>query len=314
KLRIVESWQRRGRVVAMTGDGINDAPALRTANIGVAMGITGTDVSKEAADMVLADDNFASIVHAVEEGRGIFDNIRKYLYYLLSCNAGEIMTMFLGVALAGVLGLVPPEGVGFFLPLTAAQLLWINLITDGPPALALGLDPKSPDVMDRPPRQQRRGIISRRGWLMIGGMGLVMTIGTLFVLDGAYPGGLTDMFVRYRDDLDLAEHHARTLAFSTLVLFQLFNVLNNRSFVESAFVRLFENKLLWAAIALSLLLQLAVVYVPFLQTAFFTTALTAGDWLVAVLVASSGLVIAEIAKLLTRRQERALHTTRSAAH
>src|SRR5262249_41598195 len=138
KLRIVEALQRKGHIVAMTGDGINDAPALKTANIGVAMGITGTDVSKEAADMVLTDDNFASIVKAIEEGRGIYDNIQKYLIYLLSTNSGELLTMFAGVMLAGALGLVSADG-GLFLPLLAAQLLWINLITDGPPALALGV-------------------------------------------------------------------------------------------------------------------------------------------------------------------------------
>jgi Ca2+-transporting ATPase len=167
KLRIVGALQRKGHIVAMTGDGINDAPALKTANIGVAMGITGTDVSKEAADMVLTDDNFASIVKAIEEGRGIYDNIRKYLLYLLSSNAGELLTMFAGVTFAGVLGLASAEP-GLFLPLLAAQLLWINLITDGPPALALGVDPKDPDVMGRPPRRWRahqRGLVApRRHW------------------------------------------------------------------------------------------------------------------------------------------------------
>ena len=150
KLRIVESLQRKGHIVAMTGDGINDTPALKTANIGVAMGITGTDVSKEAADMVLTDDNFASIVKAIEEGRGIYDNIQKYLIYLLSTNFGELLTMFAGVMLAATLGLVSADA-GLFLPLLAVQLLWINLITDGPPALALGVDPTNQNVMKRPP-------------------------------------------------------------------------------------------------------------------------------------------------------------------
>lgn len=312
KLRIVESWQRKGHVVAMTGDGINDAPALKTANIGIAMGITGTDVAKEAADMVLTDDNFASIVQAIEEGRGIFDNIRKYLYYLLSCNAGELLTMFLGVMLAGVLGLINPGEGGFFLPLMAGQLLWINLITDGPPALALGLDPKDSSVMDRLPRRQGHGIISARGWFMIVGVGALMMFGTLFVLDAYYPGGLFAMWVRYPNDLALAERHARTMAFTTLVIFQMFNVFNNRSTKRSAFFRMFDNRLLWASVVLSVLLQGAVVYVPFLQRAFQTTALSAGDWLVAIVVGSTVLIVMEIIKLAQAWRDASIQAQRSA--
>jgi P-type Ca2+ transporter type 2C len=164
KLRIVDALQRRGATVAMTGDGVNDAPALKSADIGVAMGITGTDVSKEAADMVLADDNFATIVAAVEEGRAIFANIRKFLRYLLSSNIGEVMTMFFGVLLADVIGLAAEGKTVVALPLLATQILWINLVTDGAPALALGVDPAEPGLMSQPPRARTEGVITRRMW------------------------------------------------------------------------------------------------------------------------------------------------------
>jgi P-type Ca2+ transporter type 2C len=303
KLRIVGALQRKGHIVAMTGDGINDAPALKTANIGVAMGITGTDVSKEAADMVLTDDNFASIVKAIEEGRGIYDNIRKYLLYLLSSNAGELLTMFAGVMLAGLLGLASAD-LSLFLPLLAAQLLWINLVTDGPPALALGVDPKDPDVMEREPRQRGKGVLTTEDWLRLGGIGLVMMVGTLAVLDAYYPGGMFTLFATANSPNAFDEAHARTMAFTTLMMFQLFNVFNCRSPWRSAFSGFFENRWLIGAVAVSLFTHVLVVYLPFLQHAFHTVPLSAPDWLIATGVAATLLAAMELTKLWLRMERR----------
>ncbi|HZC85059.1 MAG TPA: HAD-IC family P-type ATPase, partial [Rubrobacter sp.] len=289
KLRIVDALQKNGQIVAMTGDGVNDAPALKRADIGVAMGITGTDVSKEAADMVLTDDNFASIVAAVEEGRSIFDNIQKFLRFLLSSNIGEVLTVFLGVVLAGVIGLTAGGEGALVLPLLATQILWINLITDGAPALALGLDPAEPEVMNRPPRPVGSGVITRRMWGGIAFVGIIMAAGTLLVLDFGLPGGL----IQGSGDLP----YARTMAFTTLVLFQLFNAPNARSDERSAFHQWFRNSWLLGALVLSIALQILVVYAPFLQPAFGTVSLNLGDWLVCVAVASSVLWLRELSKL-----------------
>jgi Ca2+-transporting ATPase len=292
KLRIVLALQRNGDTVAMTGDGVNDAPALKRADIGVAMGITGTDVSKEAADVVLTDDNFATIVEAVEEGRGIFDNIRKFLRYLLSSNIGEVFTMFFGVVFVKTIGL-RAEGDAIVLPLLATQILWINLVTDGPPALALGIDPADDEIMNRPPRPRGEGVLTRKMWIGIVIVGTVMATGTLFMLDATLAGGLIEA------DGDLL--YAQTMAFTTLVMFQLFNVFNSRSDERSAFHGLFRNPWLWGAVGVSLALHVAVIYVPFLQRAFSTTNLAPSDWLYCAVVASSVLWIRELSKVFNRR-------------
>lgn len=291
KLRIVKALQRDRAIVAMTGDGVNDAPALKTADIGVAMGIMGTDVAREAADIVLADDNFASIVAAVDEGRAIFANIRSFLRYLLSSNIGEVLTMFFGVLFAGRIGLPTENGV-VVLPLLATQLLWINLVTDGAPALALGVDPPEPDLMRQPPRPNGEPVITGEMWRGIFFNGVVMATATLLVLDASLPGGMIAGVGSLR--------YAQTMAFMTLTLAQFFNVFNSRSDTRTAFRGMFANQWVWGALAVSVVLQIIVIYVPPLQHAFGTTALAPIDWARCVVAASAVLWIRELSKLVLR--------------
>ena len=305
KLKIVESLQRQGNIVAMTGDGVNDAPAVKTADIGVAMGITGTEVTKQSAKMILADDNFSTIVEAVREGRGIFDNIRKFLRYLLSSNVGEVFTVFGGVMLAGFLGITQPGSQGVTVPLLATQLLWINLLTDAAPALAMGVDPSTDDVMARKPRKLTDRVIDGQMWGDIIFIGLIMAAVTLIGMDMHLAGGLfTDRSVdAVGHDAQMTE--ARTMGFTILVFAQMLNALCSRSHDQSVFVGLFANKWLWAAIALSTLLQVAVIYVPFLNAAFGTVPLSVGAWFECLGLAMIVLVASELRKCVLRMMSKA---------
>ena len=275
KLRVVRAWQRRGQVVAMTGDGVNDAPAVKAADIGIAMGVTGTDVTKEASDMVLTDDNFASIVSAVEEGRSIYDNVQKFIHYLLSCNAGEVMLMFFAAV------------AGWPTPLAAIQILWLNLVTDGLPALALGLEPPERDIMTRPPRPPKEPVITVRRGLVILAHGALVTLVTL--------GGFWFTWRGSRDPAVIA--HAQTVTFCVAAFAQLFFAIGCRSDRRTAFeIGFFRNPALLAAIAISSLLQVAVVTLPFTRPVFEVRTDLGREWLLVIALALVPLTVIEAGK------------------
>jgi Ca2+-transporting ATPase len=276
KLRVVTALQKNGHIVAMTGDGVNDAPALKKADIGVAMGITGTDVSKEAAAMMLTDDNFASIVAAVEEGRGVFGNIKKYLMYMLSSNIGEILL----VASASLVGLP--------LPLSAVQILYVNLATDGLPALALALDPPEPDLMRRKPRNPRTGIFTR-------------PVVTLMIAGGLWSGAVNLGVFAWALNSGRSIEEAMTMTFVSLVLIQFFKAYNFRSDRHSVLNQPFANKWLNLAIVWELVLLSLIVYLPFLHEPFGTFSLPLIDWAIVITLAFTVSPVLEVAKWMVRR-------------
>jgi len=278
KLKLIQAFQSQQLIVSMTGDGVNDAPALRKADIGVAMGITGTDVAKEAAEMVLLDDNFATIVAAVEEGRVIYDNIRRFIKYLLSCNASEIAVMLIGPLL------------GMPIPLLPLQILWMNLVTDGLPALALGVEPAEKNVMKRPPYSSTESVFGRGMLTFIIVIGIVMSLISIGIGLIAYNAG---------------DPAWQTLLFTTLIFAQLALALEARSEEESLFrLGVFTNRsMIWAIIS-TLILQLLVVYVPFLQTIFDTDPLGWQDLLTAFLAGLGVIVVVEVWKWFMRRRSR----------
>ena len=287
KLRIVETLTKKGHVVAMTGDGVNDAPALKKADIGVAMGITGTDVTKEAADMILTDDNFTSIVAAVEEGRGIFGNIKKYLMYLLSSNIGEILVMAVAILFGPLIGL--PYGA---IPLIAIQILWVNLATDGLPAIALSVDPPDPDIMGQKPRPRGQGLFTK-------------PVLILMVIGGIWSAVVNLGIFKWALDAGRGMWEAQALVFLTLIIIQFFKAYNFRSDKKSIFeIGMFKNKWLNLAICWETMLLLIIIYTPFLQEPFHTFSLGLVDWVIVILLAGSIFPVLEISKAVIRWQER----------
>jgi Ca2+-transporting ATPase len=275
KLSIVRAWKKRGAIVAMTGDGVNDAPAVKAADIGVAMGLTGTDVTKEAADMVVTDDNFASIVSAVEEGRTVYANILKAVHFLLSCNVSEILVMLVATL------------VGSPLPLLPIQILWINLVTDGLPALALAVDPPEPDVMRRPPLDPREPVLEKGRLVLMGSQGFLLALVAVLAFGQSF----------YVQGQSLEQ--ARTLTFVVMVLAQLFHAFACRSTQHSILTLGFlTNRALMAAVVLSALLQGLIIQLPWTQEVFKVVPLDAEQWVLAVGLALAPLVLGETRKVL----------------
>ncbi len=292
KVRITEALKKRGHIVAMTGDGVNDAPALKRSDIGIAMGITGTDVSKEASDMVLADDNFSSIVSAVEEGRNIYDNIKKAVHYLLSCNAGEVAVIFTSII------------INLPLPIFPIQILWMNLLSDGPPTLALAVEPKDKNLMDRKPRDPAEKILGRKSFSTILLVAVIMAAGTIGVFFYSLSSGGWQYGMPLQPDGELPGYYlyALTMSFTTLIMFQKFLAISFRSERPIHRVGLFSNRKMILALLITFTLQLMIIYIPYFNPIFNTVPLSLADWVIIVGVSVTAALAHEAQKILKMRK------------